>query len=545
MKKILSVLLLGTMSIGAMAKTYYCDPASTITSGTASTWETAISPAQLRKNISGVRDTIYFKGGTILISQLSEVFTITKSLTFIGGFDPAATGKVTAMPTYPSPTPTIFSGDANKDGKPNKGDAPALIRVDYSSDTAHNKLVFRLIGCDLVNTFYEGEGDSPDDVLTSTAKSAALRVLCGTAYVRHCNFYNHITYDSRGSQCVTSVGAHLHIADCELHDCISLTRGSLLRSRQYFINSEASRPVNPDCVIERCAFYNGNNMAGETINTAGFYGGAIQISYGPVFAINTTIANNMGYSDGGGINTNESGATFISCTLANNMSTRAIDPNSDAPGTYGSNFHINKNGVVHIANTIVLGPYDNGSKQYTVLYSDQNSGAIDSTIISGGYNITGTYFYYRNGAEINDQSAAWLATDKYSTPKGDSAHIQHMATYMGANPQLTDEGGFSKVMKPLTMQDGDNVAHLQQLANSWCPQWTHVDASVDQRGYNRDATTTCVGAMAMEAQTPSALEDTQSSINNLQSTIYNILGQPVDANYEGIVIIQGKKYIVK
>lgn len=538
MKKNLSIILLAAMAMSASAKTYYCDPASTLTKG-ATSWDNAISPATVRQNLSGLKDTIYFKGGTIKITQLSEMFTVAKSITFIGGFDPKATGKVTKLPDYPSATPTIFSGDVNGNGIPDKGDAQALIRVDYSKDTAHNSLVFRLIGCDLVCTYYDGEVDSPNDVLTSTANCAALRVLCGTAFVRNCRFYNHVTPNGRGSQCVTSVGAYLHMTDCELHDCTSMTRGGLLRMRQYFINNEATRPINPDCVLERCALYNGNNMGGSDMNSAGFYGGGAQISYGPFFAINTTIANSKGYSDGGGLNANSSGATFISCTIANNMAVRAIDQTSETPNTYGSNFHIDKDGLVNIANSIVLGPNDNGSKQYAVLYSSDNLNSISTNCISGGYNITGTYFYYKNGVEENDQSNTWLLTDKATTPKGTT--VQHMADYLGTDPQMTDNGGCSKTMAPLAMQDGDNVAHLQELADALCPKWTKVDASVDQRGYKRDANVTCVGAMAMEAD-PTPVENVyENKVNNDQ--MYNILGQPVGEGYKGIVIQNGRKYI--
>jgi len=527
--------MMATMAVQVSATIRYCDPASTKTTGLAGSWENAISPAALRSNIGNMKenDTICIKGGTILITQLSEMFTISKSFTFIGGFDPAATGKMTAMPTYPSATPTVFSGDVNQNGIPDKGDAQALIRIDYSGDTTK---VFRLIGCDLVNTYYDGEVDSPNDVLTSTAKSAALRVMCGTAFVSNCHFYNHVTPNGRGSQCVTSVGAKLHMSDCELRDAVCLTRGSLLRSRQYFINDDATQPINPDCVLERCAIYNGNNMAGEEMNSAGFYGGGVQISYGPFFAINTTIANSKGYSDGGGINTNVSGATFISCTVANNMAVRAMDEGSDTPNTYGSNFHIDKDGLVRIANSIFLGPNDNGSKQYAVMYSSDNLNSINTNCISGGYNITGTYFYYKNGVEENNQTL-WLATDKATTPKGTT--IQHMADYLGADPQMTDNGGFSKTMSPLAMQDGDNVAHLQELADQWCPSWTKVNAAVDQRGYIRNKNLTCVGALGLEAEKPSGLENVNANVNANRKMIIN--GQIVIENNGRLYNILGSQ----
>jgi len=520
MKKIFSFILLATMSVGVFADVVYCDPASTDYDAQGTCWEDALTPYILRTEITGLSegDTVFFKGGTIPVSQLSELWKITQSVTFIGGFDPAATGTATKLPDYPSATPTIFTGDANNSGTPDKGDAQALIRVDFSGNMNR---VFRLQGFDLVNTYYDSENplDSPKDELTYDAMCAALRIMCGTAFVSNCRFYNHIT-TGRGSQCVTSVGAKLHMIDCDLRDGISVTRGGLLRLRKYFIGGDTAKAVVPDCVLERCALYNGNNMGGDTLNSAGFYGGAVQVSYGPFFAINTTIANSKGYSDGGGLNANTSGATLISCTVANNMATRGIDPTSETANTYGSNFHIDKDGVVRIANSMVLGPYDNGDKKYAVMYSSDNKQGMATNCISGGYNITGTYFYYLGNVQVNDQTDTWLATDNYTYIGG--ATIQHMSDYLGANPQMEDNGGCSKTMKPLAMQNGDNVAHLQQLADQWCPSWTKVDASVDQRGYKRDASVTCVGALAMENM-PSGLTDqfTDSPIHQVNKIMQN------------------------
>jgi len=534
MKKILSFILLATISVGTFATAYYCDP-NTTEDGEGLSWDDAASPALLHSALSMVEnnDTIFFKGGTIYVTQASERWDITKSYVLIGGFDPAATGTVTKLPDYPSATPTVFSGDANKNGKPDKGDYQALIRVDFSGDT--NK-VFTMIGFDLVNTYYEGEKESSDDVKTSTAESAALRVMCGKAFVRNCHFYNHVTPDGRGSQCVTSVGAKLHMTDCELHDCVSMTRGSLLRSRQFFIDNESTKPINPECVLERCALYNGNNMGGDTMNTAGFYGGAAQISYGPFYAINTTIANSNAYSDGGGLNFRQS-SCLISCTLANSRCKRAYktDEAADSRNTYGSNLHTEADGKLFLANSMVLGPDDNSNKQYATLYSGTNTKKIGENFQSGGYNITGTYYYYKGNYEEIDQSESWQATDKYIIIKNVQS-VQYMADYLGANPQMTDNGGCSKTMVPLAMQNGDNVAHLQQLADSLFPKWTKVDASVDQRGYQRDAKTTCVGAMAMEAKAPAALTN-PFTVHGTPYTKYLLNGQIV-------VEKNGKRYTI-
>ena len=48
--------------------------------------------------------------------------------TFVGGCDPSK-GEVTEWPSYPSATPTIFSGDLNENGIADEGDMCNLICV--------------------------------------------------------------------------------------------------------------------------------------------------------------------------------------------------------------------------------------------------------------------------------------------------------------------------------------------------------------------------------------------------------------------------------
>jgi len=546
MKKILSIFFVAlvAMSVSAKGKTWYCDPAAT-KDGDGKSWDKAVTLSTLCTSIKGTGmngDTIYFKGGTIKFKQVSDYMLIKAGVVMIGGFDPQATGKVTQLPSYPSATPTIFNGDLNNDGMPSKGDAKALVRVDFSADSTKS---ITIQGFDFINTYYDDE-ESPNDELTAMNECAALRLIRGTAYVQHCHFYNHITPNNRGSQCVTAVGARLHMSDCELHDCASLTRGGLLRLRSFFVNNDKNQPRTPDCVLERCCFYSGNSMGGESKNIAGQYAGGVHVSYGPIFAINCTFANNLSYTDGGAISANDEGVNFISCSFLNNYCSRSdnMDLEFKTRNSYGSAVHVSHDAPIRLANNFVLDDLDNASKTYALLYTDNNTVATENFVTSGGYNVSGTLWVYKNGQQQDDQSKVWLASDIWTQPTSGTA--EHYKDYFGTNKTPQKNGGFSKSILPLQMQPGDNVAHLQELADQWCPSWTKVDASVDQRGWKRDATVTCVGAAAFEAEEPSALEEnSQSSIFNLQSTMFNVLGQPIDADYQGIVILKSKKYLVR
>jgi len=544
MKKLLSIFLLALMATNTFAaKVYYCDPLATNTKAKGSSWDDAVTLAMLRKSLNGTGmngATIYIKGGTIKFTEASDFWTIKSGVTLIGGFDPQATGTATELPTYPSATPTIFDGDINNDGMPSKGDATTLMRVNFSEDSTK---VITIKGFDFINTYYDTE-ESPNDEKTAMNECAALRLIRGTAFVQFCHFYNHISPNNRGSQCVTSVGARLHMSDCELHDCASLSRGGLLRLRNFFINNDPDQPRQPDCVLERCCFYSGNSMGGESMVIAQ-YGAAVHVSYGPLFAINCTFANNLGYSDGGAVSANEAGVNFISCSFLNNYCARSDNMELEAKtrNSYGSAFHVSHDAPIRLANNFVLDDLDDASKRYALMYTDNNTVDIEHYVTSGGYNVMGTLWIYKNGQQQDDQTAAWLATDIWTRPTSGTA--EHYKDYFGTDKKMQKNGGFSKSILPLAMQPGAKVSDLQALADQWCPSWTKVDASVDQRGFKRDANVTCVGAAAFEAKSPSALEEVQSSIINHQSSIYNVLGQPVDENYKGIVIKKGQKYLVR
>ncbi len=559
MKKIFSFAALFLATLNVSAATYYCDPTSTKTRG-GDSWESALSPEVIRGALSKMTDgdTILIKGGTVTLASTGAFWTITKSMTFIGGFDPDATGKVTELPTYPSATPTVFSGDINKDGKASRGDAVAIFRVDYSGDDTK---VCTIQGIDVAYTYNDAQG-ADADIDSYLEECAAIRLICGTTFIKNCHIYEHVTPCNKGSQCITNVGAKLHMMDCEVHDGVALSRGGLLRTRNYFVGGNKDNYQLPSTVLERCCFYNGSALglnaddpsmsleariaAKDPSLATGTYGGGLQISSGALYMINSSVLSNKNYSNVGGISGNVSGFYIISSTIGNNEGIRDDHDQASSPKNccYGSSLRMEADGIIKIANSYVTDAKDNSKKQYAPFYQDGNNKMMSECFISGGYNVLGTVCFYpdANADTVN----VWQSTDLRSIYNGGSAdYAQTFSKHFGTIDNFKDNGGCSKTLYPLTYQAGDNVAHLQELADAWFPTWTKVDASLDQRGFVRVADATCVGAADANANQPTALEDVTINPQFNSNAMYNVLGQPVAPNYKGIMIIKGQKYLLQ
>jgi len=542
MKKIFFVLALVTLSVSVSANVVYCDPASEIEGGFAEDWDNAVSPSVMPLTLSGMYpgDTLVIKGGVISIKSLTDLWEITKGITVIGGFDPALEGNDLTMPTYPSATPTIFDGDVNGNGRPDAGDAEALIRVNLKDNVDQ---VCTLQGIDMRNTYHYVQGESTSDLDTYMAKTAALRLICGTVFVKNCEIYNNFT-GNRGSQSVTVVGAKAHFIDCDIHNGVSESRGGLIRTRDYFPNpkDEKDNPIHPSTVIERCALHHGSALAGRKINAAGTYGGAIHASTGEIFAINSTFVLDSCYSKGGALRGNKAGITLISCTFGQNFGVRA-DTADSKQYSYGSSIGLDGDVPVRFMNTIVLDDKDMGDKRTAPIYTDGNTVTADQFFISNDHNILGTIYIYVNGGRISSDelTALMKANDQFNVNKNND----FTAIFGDVYTNLKNNGGFAKSILPLKMQNGATVEELVDYAYEECPDWTEVDATVDQRGWKRNENVTCVGAAAYEAEEPSALPEVQNAQCTMHNAMYNVLGQSVDENYRGIVIYKGQKYLLQ
>ena len=518
--------LMAVAALSVNATVWYCNPALDAEGkdgGQGENWEDAFSFSMLREGINDVLedgDTVLIKGGTIAIPSSAKQLEITKSgITLIGGFDPNATGVATSMPIYPSATPTIFDGQKK---------STSLIRVDYS---ASPEGTLTLQGFDLINTYNPTE-EASDDINNYLYNNGALRIFCGVITVKNCHIYENKTDVNEGSQSVVNLGAKLHMIDCEVHDAWSMGRDALPRARTYYKNGQDKPETNviPQTVLERCSFYNGNSSAGIQYNTLGVYGGGIHVSAGPIYLINTTIANCHNYSTGAAMSGNKSGFFIISSSIVGNEGDRADDPNADKKYNYGS-LRMEADGVVKLANSFVVDVHDNGNKGHVVYYQDSNTKDASENITSGGYNVLGTFLCYKGGAE--DGSFAWQSTDLTSTYQGGAEQVKTFGKYFGSLDNLGNHGGFGQSIFPLAMQNGASVA-------AWFPDWVKdkIDVTVDQRGFKRDAQVTCVGAAAYEAQasdinTPKSAMQAQKTVKMMDNgriliqangVTYNILG---------------------
>jgi len=537
MKKIFSIFVLAALTTSAMAEYWFVDPAATSTESYGYSWEDALPPSGMCGLLSSMfeGDTMFIKGGTISIQSLTDLWIVKEGVTIIGGLDPTLTGTNFVIPTYPSATPTIFDGDVNGNGKPDAGDAETLIRVDLSKNQEATVVLQGLV---LRNTYHYVEGESTQDTVTYLNNVSALRLMCGTAFVKNCEIYNNFT-KNRGSQTVTVVGAKAHFIDCDLHHGVSESRGGLIRARDYFMDGTEATPVHPCLVIERCALREASALGGKKINAAGPYGGAIHASTGELFAINSTFVLDSCYSKGGAVRGNASGITLISCTFGQNFGTR-VDT-TDKACSYGSSIGLDGDVPIRFMNTIVVDDKDLGSKATCPIYTDGNTVTADQFFLSNDYNILGSIFIYVNGGKQGADVIAALMKDNDQINV--NKNNDFTARFGDVYSNLKNNGGCSKTIMPLKMMNGAPVSDLQDYADQYCPDWTEVDASVDQRGYKRDAEQTCVGAVAFES-TPTALQNVKTAAV-VDNNRYNVLGQMVEDDYKGIVILKGQKYIVR
>jgi len=539
MKKIFSIFVMAALTTGAMAEYWFVDPAATATAAQGYTWEDALSPTKMQGMLSQMfpGDTMFIKGGTISIKALTDQWEIKENIAIIGGLDPALTGTNVVIPAYPSATPTIFDGDVNGNGKPDAGDAETLIRVNLENNREATVILQGLV---MRNTYHYQEGEATGDLDTYLMQTAALRLICGTAFIKNCEIYNNWT-GNRGSQTVTVVGANAHFMDCDLHHGVSVSRGGLIRARDYFNGGKEDDPVHPSVVIERCCLRESSALGGKKINASGPYGGAVHASTGELFAINSTFVLDSCYSKGGSLRGNAAGITLISCTFGQNFGTR-VDT-TDKACSYGSSIGLDNDVPIRFMNTIVVDDKDKGNKATCPIYTDGNTITADQFFLSNDYNMFGTIYIYVNGGK---QDSATIASLMQTHDLSNINKNNDFTRIFGdVYTNLKNNGGSSKTIMPLAMLNGAPVSDLQDYADQYCPEWTEVDASVDQRGYKRDADVTCVGAAAFEGEKPSSLETVKNAQCTMHNVQFNVLGQPVGENYRGIVILKGQKYLLQ
>ena len=460
MKKHLTSLVCMAMPAMLMAANYYVVPGLKASGKDGSSWENALTmydifanDALYKKNETESKykhgDVFFLAGGTYINSLLGgntggDDVRICHGYTFVGGCDPSK-GEVTEWPSYPSATPTIFSGDLNENGIADEGDMCNLICVRSGSldgmDISHPENpepATTFIGIDFTNSY------SP-----TGSKDAAGAVHCtqGRIALQYCNIYGNVSEgEGSGDGIAAGIGirgGRYHIMDCNIYGNKAIQTGAGLRvtSRDKSIGRG---------IVERC-YFGDNEVSGK-------YGGAISYSAGDShWLINTTIVGNKAQAEGAGValngsvfdGTNKAGAVderplrIINCTIAGNVCT--ADPadlykEGSNPGSWlGSQIRLAADPAVEICNSIIVGAEDDGTiAKAAIVLKDDEKVPDKAYLNSYGGSILGTFATTMAAPTIR---ISWLADNM------DEANPYTYAKVFGtAVPDFN--GGFTKTLIP-------------------------------------------------------------------------------------------------
>lgn len=512
MKKHLTSLVCMAMPAMLMAANYYVVPGLKASGKDGSSWENALTMYDIFANDALTKkkeseskykhgDVFFLAGGTYINSLLGgntggDDVRICHGYTFVGGCDPSK-GEVTEWPSYPSATPTIFSGDLNENGIADEGDMCNLICVRSGSldgmDISHPENPeppTTFVGIDFTNSY------SPVG-----SKDAAGAVHCtqGRIALKYCNIYGNVSEgDGSGDGIAAGIsirGGRYHISDCNIYNNRARQTGAGLRatSRDKSIASG---------IVERC-FFGDNEVSGK-------YGGAISYSSGDShWLINTTVVGNRAEAEGAGIalngsvfdGTNKAGniderpLRIINCTIAGNICT--ADPadlykEGSNPGSWlGSQIRIACDPAVAICNSIIVGNDDDGTiARAAIVLKDTEKVPSKAYLISYGGSILGTF-------------AATMGTPSFPVSfLADNMDKDNPYTYAkvfgSAKPDFN--GGFTKTLIPrkeILDEIGTYPLYgfeindfVTSLVNDGHRLPYEINLSVDQTGAERDMSET-------------------------------------------------------
>ncbi|MDR0681405.1 MAG: hypothetical protein LBG15_06100 [Dysgonamonadaceae bacterium] len=333
------LLMLAGMTVNAT--NYYVKVTAT-GSGNGASWDDAMSGETFISKLASdivAGDVIYMAGGTYKsqAGTTSHVVTIDKAITIIGGFASDITGSTTDI-TYPSSTPTVFSGDLNNDGVASSGDNPVMY-INSSS----GEIILKGI------TVTKG--------YSTTADRPGVHINSGTVNLYYCTIDGNVTTTTSSSN---AGGAGIYSNGATVYACRSVISNNSAANRGGGVRLAGSSVFT----LESC-LVTGNSISGD-------YGGAIQGSGSSpkIYCINTTIAYNTG-NHGAGINA--AGEVYlISTTIANNTSS------SDESQGQDIRYESDK---MYVINSIITGNNEGAPH----IYLNGNN----RKIISGGNNIFG------------------------------------------------------------------------------------------------------------------------------------------------------------
>ena len=451
---------------GAMAADYYVSVNGN-GSKDGSSWGNALPFATFYSNVNSYAngDTFYFAGGTYYATSKTPT-AITNGYTFIGGFATTLTGTEHTTPTYPSATPTIFSGDVNKNGEQDAEDASRFLALKTNTKKGGDtQKPFVIQGIEFTNCY-----DA-----TSTPTHGALQLNnCYDVTIKNCRFYNNNTKKSGyGGMAFTAYRSTSFVQDCEFTNNSAVQRGGAV-----YVWVDGIDYSKGYTVFERCLF-SGNKVSDETKPL----GSAIFYSHGPaLWLVNCTITGNDAPS-GGAVYVNGADKSWrretyvIGSTIAGN--------------TGGNQIHMSQGARLFMANSYIVGNEDDGTTAKAAIAITGSAESTEFSIVSKGYNIIGGY---ANQVENATNVPSWDTTDSQTS-------TNLYSTVFGTN---TLSNG---VIKPIVTTTGYEGSALSTAVSDagWDATTARVDVTVDQKGTTRGSSVTA-GAYA-ETLAPVAFKE--------------------------------------
>ena len=448
---------------GAMAADYYVSVNGN-GSKDGSSWDNALPFATFYANVNKYTngDTFYFAGGTYYATSKTPT-AITNGYTFIGGFDPALTGTEHTTPTYPSATPTIFSGDVNKNGLLDAEDAKCCMHVNTvtaKSSTPLKPVVIQ--GIDFTGCYdATQDGKTHGGLFVDNSYDVTLK---------NCRFYGNkcVSPDQHGGMALTAFRSTVFVQDCEFTDNTAYQRGGAV----YVYSDKASKGLT---VFERCLF-SGNKVTAESSPL----GSAVNYRHGPgLWLVNCTVTNNTAQS-GGAIYVNGADDTYSRDTY--------VIGSTIAGNTGGNQINMSQGAHLFIADSYVVGSEDDGTidKAAIAITGDKESDKF--SIVSKGHNIIGGY---ANQVAKAAYVPSWDTTDRQGS---DNLY----STVFGTN-SLSD-GVITPIVKTLGYE---GIALKTAVTDAgWDVETARVDVTVDQKSVMRGANVTA-GACAVTVESVS------------------------------------------
>lgn len=569
-------------SVSAEPAIYYVVPGNEMTGKDGKSWENALTIWDIynhetlyaKKDVNAVwknGDVFFFAGG-IYYPSLTAGGTagrIYRGFKFVGGCDPA-NGLITDpdyTPDYrPSTNPTIFSGDLNGNGIADPEDAQNLIlmrrgsnlnldatdQYDLSKATGSNGELapLRIYGFEFKCAY--NSNPFPSESSNNMAGWGAISAVQGWIELYNCNV--HDTYAERASG-VSIYGSMYRVTDCQFFNNVAVQTGAALR-----VNINAATRYSRG-VVERCSFY--NNTLSER------YGGAIALTAGEMYLVNSTISGNTAYYEGAGIVSNGSSSAdrrlhIINSTIAGNNCTAVpselytTDPLTGAvtnPGSWvGSEIRLANDPSCEIWNSIIVGKEEDGTiAKAPIVFKDSLRGSANKSF-KLSFNVTGSMY------SLIDGQLPTLDLDNYNYQ-----NAQNTWAAVFGNAELKDNGGGTMTVVPdkiyfdALSTDGKFWPAYVNDANMYAAEiaqhklftvsnFTVPDLSVDQRNVKRNTNPEddySPGAYDF-LSTYTGINTVFTNDNQRPTVIYNLAGQKVDKNYRGmvIVIMNNKKFLI-